>query len=141
MTDRNLKLPKSKWHVPNAPERGTPEDALGHANGALADIYLIVTDSLPVDAPEEIHELCRSVVHRILSSDSMVHTPPGWYRHDWEKEIWEDYLDGKIKPCGGGERVYPIPIERQDAYSGPGWYTVDEGGKKHKMNKKKEQKK
>jgi hypothetical protein len=73
---------------------------LSQASGALSDIYATITSCVPTDAPKETHELCESILFRILSSDHRKHAHYGSFRHPWEAKLWKQYQSGELKPCG-----------------------------------------
>ena len=78
---------------------GSDEECLAQARGALSDIAGLVTDCVPKDAPPQMHELCESVLGRILSSGDRRRSRPSWFRHEWERKLWERYESGEIKAC------------------------------------------
>ena len=75
------------------------EDALAQANGALADITVIVTSCVPQDADEKFKSVVSGVLHRILSSSSSVWNKPGRYIHDYEEELYEKYWNEEMGAC------------------------------------------
>jgi hypothetical protein len=81
------------------PERGLSEK-LAHTAGALSDIYILTTSCVAVNASEETHKLAETITRRILSSGHPTHCPPSWFRHDWEKQLWQEYQSGLIGVCG-----------------------------------------
>ena len=75
------------------------EERLAHANGALDDIVILVTSCVPKDTPEKYKEIFGVVLRRCLTSASQVYNKPGFYIHDYEKELYEEYFSGKLKAC------------------------------------------
>jgi hypothetical protein len=76
-----------------------PKERLWQASGALSDIQCIVTDCVRRDAEPKLQEIASAVLSRILSSADTIRKPPSWYVHEWEKELWQRYMDGEIKAC------------------------------------------
>jgi len=75
------------------------EKRLSHANGALEDIRTLATSCVGKDDPEQLHKFAQAILERILTSASSEWSEPGWYRHEWEEELWERYLSGDLKAC------------------------------------------
>jgi hypothetical protein len=80
-----------------------PENALrsrlAQASGALSDIQMLVTDCVSKTADPETLKLAESVLERILCSADKVRNAPGWYRHEFERRLFERYLGGETKAC------------------------------------------
>jgi hypothetical protein len=70
-----------------------------HANGALSDIITLVTSCVAKDCSQETRTVAENVLDRILCSASMVHVKPSWYVHDWERDLYEKYLNRQTKAC------------------------------------------
>ena len=91
------------------------QERLGHASGALSDIYGLATDCVPKGASPEIQDIFKTIVSRILSSAHKVQTPPSWYRFPWEEEQWRKYLSGEMKACASDLPCIEIASRLQDA--------------------------
>lgn len=72
---------------------------LSHASGALSDIQHLVTSCVDKNANEHTKEIASAVLSRILCSADRVRNKPSWYIHDYERELFEKYLNGETKAC------------------------------------------
>lgn len=86
-------------------------EKLAHASGALADIYILTTSCVAVDASKEAHELAEAITRRILCSAHKVHHAPSWFRHEWERQLWQELEKGQICTCGIDELLRNISLE------------------------------
>lgn len=89
---------------------------LGHATGALDDINCIVT-SVGKNDPLRLHEVAAAVLGRILCSADRVRIEPSWYRHDWEQQEWERYLNGDKKACASQSESCLAQARRLSAHN------------------------
>lgn len=71
------------------------EHKLSEANGALGDIYTLVTSCIGQFENEELNKTCYYVIKRILSSGSKNHIEPAWFVNNYEKQAWNEYKSNK----------------------------------------------
>lgn len=71
------------------------ERKLSEANGALGDIYTLVTSCVGKSKNEELNKTCYYVIKRILDSNSKEHIEPAWFVNDYEKQAWDEYKNNK----------------------------------------------
>lgn len=64
-----------------------PECELSKTRGALDDIRTLVTGCVPLSVDGKFQEICRAVLWRSISG--IDHDRPEWYRHSWEREVYE----------------------------------------------------
>jgi hypothetical protein len=95
-------------------------DRLGHANGALSDILVMITSSYGCDLPPKVLRVLESIVHRVLSSASDVHRTPSWFNSKWEEVLFSQYQTGEIKACASMEPSIEEAKRLRDASSWPG---------------------
>ena len=69
------------------------------ATGALDDINGLVTSCVGDDDPVRLHKISEAVLSRILSSADRPRTRPSWFKHKWERKLWEEYENRQTKAC------------------------------------------
>lgn len=84
-------------------ERDALRAEVERLGGALVEIATIVTSGVAQSAPEAAHKLGESVLRRVLSARVPRHSPLIWFRHEWERVLWESDFRPTPPPPATGE--------------------------------------